>query len=367
MRVVHVISGLGIGGAERMLQRLCEEHRRQGLLEPVVVSLSSLGPIGERLRAGGIRVEALGMAGFSGMPGTISRVRALLAELKPDVVQSWLYHGDLIAGLALRGGGWRCPLAWNLRCTVSGDNLATRMLVRLNALLSRKLPSSIVCCGEEAARFHAALGYDAARMTVLPNGFEVDHFVPQDRAEHAGCRFLAIGRDDVLKDYPTLIRAFAQVAGGNPSATLTIHGKGIATSAENRALVAQLGLAGRVTLGPPLADVREALAAADVYCSSSTNEGFPNVIGEAMLMELPVVATDAGDTAAIVGDCGTVVPPRDPAALGHAMAAMTALPASARRNLGQRARQRIASRYEIGHVARLYAEHYRSVVSQGIA
>lgn len=349
-----------------MLQRLCEEHVRQAIAEPVVISLTALGPIGERLRAGGIRVEALGMAGLTGMPATIRRLRALLAEMRPDLVQSWLYHGDLVAGLALRKG-WRCPLAWNLRCTVSGDNLATRMLVRLNAMLSRKLPASIVCCGEEAARFHAALGYDAARMTVLPNGFEVDHFMPQEVEEHEGCRFLAIGRDDVLKDYPTLIRAFARMAGKVPAATLTVRGKGIATSAANRDLVAALGLADRVMLGGPLADVREALACADVYCSSSTNEGFPNVIGEAMLMELPVVATDAGDTAIIVGDCGTIVPPRDPAALGDAMAAMAATPASIRRSLGRRARLRIASRYEIGHVARLYAEHYRSVISQGTA
>jgi glycosyltransferase involved in cell wall biosynthesis len=349
-----------------MLQRLCEEHARQGLAEPVVISLSTLGPIGERLRAGGIRVEALGMAGLSGMPGAVSGLRSLLAELKPDLVHSWLYHADLVAGLALRKG-WRCPLAWNLRCTVSGDNTATRLLVRLNALLSRKLPASIVCCGEEAARFHAALGYDAARMTVLPNGFEVDHFVPQPGQEHEGCRFLAIGRDDVLKDYPTLIRAFAGVVAQDPAATLTIHGKGIAESAANRDLVSSLGLGIRVTLGGPLADVRDALAAADVYCSSSTNEGFPNVIGEAMLMELPVVATDAGDTGIIVGDCGTVVPPRDPAALGDAMAAMAVMTSSTRRKMGSRARERIASRYEIGHVARLYAEHYRSVISQGTA
>ena len=182
MRVVHVISGLGIGGAERMLQRLCEEHLRQGLAEPVVISLSTLGPIGERLRGQGVRVEALGMHGLTGLPAAVRKLRQLLGELRPDVVQSWLYHADLIAGLALRKG-WRCPLAWNLRCTVSGDNLATRALVRFNGLLSRTLPASIVCCGEEAARFHAARGYEAGRMVVLPNGFEVDHFTPSQRTE----------------------------------------------------------------------------------------------------------------------------------------------------------------------------------------
>ncbi|MFM6933603.1 MAG: glycosyltransferase, partial [Novosphingobium sp.] len=160
---------------------------------------------------------------------------------------------------------------------------------------------------------------------------------------------------------------FARVAAQFPAASLTINGKGIGQSAANRELVGSLGLGGRVALSGPLADVREALARADVYCASSTNEGFPNVIGEAMLMELPVVATDAGDTAIIVGDCGMVVPPRDPAALGDAMAAMAVMTSSTRRKMGSRARERIASRYEIGHVARLYAEHYRSVIAQGTA
>lgn len=349
-----------------MLARLCIEHHRQGLAEPIVVSLGNIGPIGEDLRQAGVRVEALGIARNSGAPAAVLRLRRLLRKLRPDIVQTWLYHADLMGGLAARGAG-TSRVVWNIRCTDSGSSRATRMLVRLNAMLSRTLPASIVCCGEEAARFHAALGYDAVRMTVLPNGFEVDHFMPQEGEEHEGCRFLAIGRDDVLKDYPTLIRAFARMAGKDPAATLTVRGKGIAESAANRDLVAALGLVDRVTLGGPLADVREALARADVYCSSSINEGFPNVIGEAMLMELPVVATDAGDTAIIVGDCGTIVPPHDPAALGDAMAAMAATPASIRRSLGRRARLRIASRYEIGHVARLYAEHYRSMISQGTA
>ncbi len=342
-----------------MLERLCREHRRQRLCEPVVISLSDLGAVGAHLRDQGIRVESLGMAGILGGPLALWRLVRLLRRLQPDVVQTWLYHADLIGGIAARLAGLQA-LVWNIRCTAFGSSQITRMLVAINSRLSNRVPASIVCCGEEAARFHAARGYDAARMTVLPNGFEVDYFSPSPQFDHKGCRFLAIGRNDVLKDYPTLIRAFALVASADPDATLTIYGKGIREA--HSALVGELGLTGRVRLQGALADVREALGVADVFCSSSTNEGFPNVIGEAMLMELPVVATDAGDSAVIVGKCGTIVPPRDSDKLGAAMLAMARLAAADRHRLGSAARARIAGNYEIGQVARLYTDHYRSLL-----
>lgn len=362
MQVVHIISGLGLGGAERMLARLCAEHLGQDLCNPVVISLTDAGVLGPQLRSQGIRVETLGMRGIAGTPLALWRLTQLLRELQPHVVQTWLYHADIIGGLAARAAGIGA-VAWNIRCTAFGSSWTTGGLVSIGARLSRTLPASIVCCGEEAARFHAARGYEAGRMVVLPNGFEVDHFTPSQRTEHAGCRFLAIGRDDVLKDYPTLIRAFALLASEDAEASLTICGNGIPQA--NGALVSELGLTGRVHLSGPLADVREALDKADVYCSSSTNEGFPNVIGEAMLMELPVVATDAGDTALIVGECGQIVPPRNVAELAAAMRVMARMPVAERRALGVKARARIAGNYEIGQVARRYADHYRALAAEG--
>lgn len=362
MRVVHIISGLGLGGAERMLARLCIAHHQNNLCEPIVISLSDAGVIGPYLRREGLRVETVGMKGVAGAPRALWRLTRLLRKLRPQVVQTWLYHADLIGGIAARAAGVRA-LAWNIRCTVSGSNRMTFLLALLGAWLSRHLPASIVCCGEEAARFHAARGYDKGRMVILPNGFEVEHFVPPRRDDHVGCRFLAIGRNDVLKDYPTLIRAFALVAGEDAGASLTICGNGIPEA--NAALVRELGLVGRVHLSGPLADVRVALSVADIYCSSSTNEGFPNVIGEAMLMELPVVATDAGDTALIVGECGRIVPPSNVAELAAAMQAMAQISGAERRQLGAAARTRIAANYEIGQVAQLYADHYRALAAEG--
>lgn len=364
LRVTHVISGLEIGGAERVLQRLCQQHRRAGLLEPSVVSLSAIGPIGEALLDEGFTVRALGLGKSTSPLRAIGSLRAALRDLRPDVVQSWLYHADLLSGLALRGSGLDAPLAWNLRCTVPGRSLSSRSLFWLNALLSRAMPTSIVCCGEAAQSYHAARGYDRARMTVIPNGFEVDRFVPPVRPVRDRVDFLAIGRDDPLKGYPLLLRAFAEVARTIPQAFLTIRGKGIDSNLHYRELAASLGIAERVSFGESVADVRPHLAEADIYCSSSNSEGFPNVIGEAMLMELPCAVTDAGDSAMLVGPAGLVSPVGQVSGLAASMIALGQRPSAERAAMGKAARERIANEFSIETIARRYAEHYHILLDR---
>lgn len=363
LRVAHVIGGLEIGGAELMVERLCLEHRRLGLADSIVVSLTGSGEIGRRLEALGVRVEALGLSSATGLPLAVLRLARLLRDFEAEIVQTWLYHADTVGALATKLAG-RGAVVWNIRCTAFGDSRLTRRLVGVNARLSRFLPDSIVCCGEESRRFHAARNYDLSRMTVLPNGFDVKHFTPPARTTRKhGCRFVAIGRDDALKDYATMIEAAAQVAAVEPECSFAVFGRGIPANPRYRKLIADRGLAGRFELHDQIADVREPLAGADVFCSSSRHEGFPNVIAEAMLMELPCVATAAGDSAAIVGDSGLVVAPGNPDALAQAMLHMARLGGRQRQQRGRRARAHILENFEMGHVARLYARHYCAVLA----
>jgi glycosyltransferase involved in cell wall biosynthesis len=363
LHVLHVIGHLGIGGAERMLERLCQEQLGQGLAEPVIISLTTLGDMGERMRAKGLHVEALGLAGWTDLLPAIRRLVKRIKELEPDVVQTWLYHADLVGGIAARMAG-RGPVVWNIRCTAFGKSRLTGHLVRANARLSRFLPDSIICCGEEAKRFHVARGFAPERMTVLPNGFDVEQFVPLARpSSEGGCRFVAIGRADILKDYPTLIRAAAKVVAVCPDVRFAIYGRSIRADAAYRNLVAELGLGDRLALNDHVNDVREALQKADVYVSSSSHEGFPNVIAEAMLMQVPCVATAAGESGFIIGDTGLIVPTADPDALARAMIEMAEKSPAERATMGERARKRMIENFEIGHVARLYHDHYSKLIA----
>lgn len=362
LRIVHVITALRVGGAEHFLLRLCKSMRDQGLAEASIISVRDIGEVGRRLAAEGFPVSALGLQTPSAIPLAIGKLARLLRQAQPDIVQTWLYHADFIGGVAARLSRTG-PVVWNLRATRPGNNAMTRALMHVNARLSNRLPSSILSCGAATLRAHANIGYDRRRLAVIPNGFDLGHFQPSrpdpDRKE---IRFVAIGRQDEVKDFPTFIQAAAIVAKANPSARFAIYGRGVSTSESNRRAVAAAKLGDAFQLFEQVGDVRKVIGEADVFCSSSIEEGFPNVLAEAMLMEVPCITTRAGDAEQIVGETGFCVPVSDVAAFADAMNRMIAMPAEKRRSLGQKARERIATRYELGHVARLYHAHYRNLL-----
>ena len=363
-RIVHVITSLAIGGAERMLQRLVAEHRRSDNVDSVIISLTGDGIIGRELREAGFRVEVIGLRfGLTGL-GAFIRLVKLLRALRPDVVQTWLYHSDLIGGLAARIAGVR-TIIWNIRSVVSGSNRLTLGLVRVNAWASRVLPSSIICCGVAARDYHVSLGYDAQRIVVLPNGYDMEHFAPRpactDRNPNQPM-VIAIGRNDALKDYPTFIRAIRIAAEQIPGLKAEIHGRGCGKDPALVELARKAGLASIMTFHDETDDVRGPLSRADVYCLSSTSEGFPNAVAEAMAMGVPCVVTDAGDAGIIVGDTGVVVPVSDEKALAAGLVRIAGLAEHDYRRLSHLARSRIGKHYEMGHVAKLYFNHYRNFV-----
>ena len=367
LRVMHVIGGLGVGGAERMLERLVLAQRAQGLAEAIVVSLTDEGVIGARLRAQGIEVQTLhmfgGARGMVTLPLVVARLARRMRAWRPDIVQTWLYHADMIGGAAALSAG-HGKLVWGIHCTDPGPKAATRMVARLCAWGSHRLPDSIVCCGHEPMRAHGDIGYDRGRMTVLHNGFDVSHFTPRAGAAHQGVRFVAIGRADPIKDYPTLLRAAALVVRHVPDAHFVIVGRAVPQQAAYRALIAELGLQDRVDLRDQVEDVRSILAESDVLCLSSLHEGLPNVIGEAMLMEVPCVVTDTGDCALMVGDTGEVAPVGDPQGLADAMMRVALLSPAERARRGRAARRRIVQHFEIGQIAKAYAAHYRAMFAK---
>ncbi len=361
-RIIHIITGLGIGGAERMVQRLVADHHKSNDVESIVISLTSDGIIGSELRTAGFRVEVMHFVfGLSGILAFI-RLTRLLRALQPDLVQTWLYHSDLIGGFAARLAGVKA-IVWNMRGVAHGASRLTAMLVKLNARLSKIIPHSIICCGETVRNHHAELGYDLSRMAVVPNGYNIDHFTPSPPKSGLSERqIVALGRNDLLKDYPTLIHAVSKAASDVPGLTCAIYGRGCNTDSGLAQLVDALGVASVISFHDEIADVREPLSNATIFCSSSASEGFPNVIAEAMAMGIPCVATNAGDAAVIIGDTGVVVPISDPGALADGLVSIATLTDSDYRVLSHRARRRIVENYEMSHVAGLYLNHYHQLI-----
>ena len=331
LHVVHIISGLGQGGAETVLHRLVTAPGQQAV--HTVISLSDEGVFGARLRKEGIAVHALGMKG-SPLAATqgVWKLYRLINLLKPDVVQTWMYHADLVGGLAARMAGIRA-IAWGIRN--SGSDLqhgsrSAHIIARLCGGLSRLVPGVIIACADEAARRHREWGYDADRMLVIPNGYDLSALGPdadartQLRAEWGVADDTplvgSVARWNPLKDHANLLEALARCSQRHPGMKCVLVGEGMdERNTELMSLLQRHGLKGRVVLLGRRDDVPRILAALDVYVLSSRAEGFPNVVAEAMASGLPCVVTNVGDAARIVGESGWVVAPRNSAALAEAM------------------------------------------------
>lgn len=379
-RVLHIIVGLEVGGAELMLARLVTESSRhsRGYCH-AIVSLTQAGPLGEGLRAAGIEVHALGMHSYASLPLALWRLQALIRRQRPDIVQTWMYHADLLGGLAARLAGVRTVI-WGIRTTefsAGGVARVTQWVRWLCARLSRWLPQRIVCAAEASRRLHVALGYDAARMVVVSNGFDplvLSTTPEQVQAVRSSCGWGAdtlvlgaVGRFNPDKDFRNFVRAAGLLAPRFPALRFLLVGRGCDAANEDlRDWIAQAGCPDRFALLGRRADMPACLAAMDVFCLSSRTEGFPNVLGEAMAMGRPCVATDVGDAALLLDDCGIVVPREDAVALAEGVARLLASSAAERLALGERARQRIEAEFTMARARERFEAVYAGMLAPAV-
>lgn len=301
----------------------------------------------------------------------IRRLRERIAESRPDIVQTWMYHADLLGGIAARRAGVR-RVIWGVHSTrVSVRRFPLTAALRLLcAALSHAVSSRILCVAEASRRAHERLGYAARRFAVIPNGFDVDRWTPNAEAS-AGLRrdwgvkeqpvIVSVGRFNPDKDHRNLVRAAAIVGTRRADARFVLVGHGLdERNSELRAWLHDAGCADRFILLGPRDDVRDILGAADVYCLHSRTEAAPVALGEAMCAGLPCVSTDVGDAATLVADTGWLVPREDPQRLAEALLHLLATPADERAEIGRRARQRMRDHYSqqvmVERIDRLYVE-----------
>ena len=366
MKVLHVITGLGQGGSEGVLFRLIAASPPD--IEHVVVSLMGEAHFGPLLRQRGVTVFAL-----EEPPGQLSlrgvlALHRLVAEIQPDVVQTWMYHADLVGGLVARWAGIRAVI-WGIR-NASLDphktSFSARAVARACALLSRILPSRIVCCSKEAANAHQRIGYQARKFSVIPNGYDLSRFAPDAEArsrlrqewviEQQEILLGMVARWDPLKDHATLLEALAMLMQQGAAFKCVLVGTGMTTAnAHLNESLSRLGVRNTVLLAGPRDDIPAVMNAIDLHVLSSAGEAFPNVVAEAMACGTPCVVTDVGDAALIVGERGWVVPSRNPGALALGITeALEAMAATGPTALGEQCRARIKDNFSLDTMVHAY-------------
>lgn len=360
-----------------MLLRLTGSMRELGVQSSVV----NVGPEQEFDRffaQEDVPVWALGMVpNARGVMLGVARLRKIIQKVQPDVIQGWMYHANLLALSAACTRRSSTAVVWNIRRGLDDyteRRLRTRLVIRGNAALSKKV-SGIVYCSSISKAQHEQFGFHSASSIVLENGFDANKFIPRldarrDFREKYGVKdeevlIGNIGRYDIAKGHSYLSEAFGLVLSQKPNARLVLIGRGIdERNGELSATLRACGCRERVIMLGEQEQIERFHPAFDLYCSSSISEGFPNALSEAMSCGVPCVATDTGASRQLVEGVGRVVPSRDPVQLANAIVATINDGVEGRKDAGERSRQRILRRYTLPSVARRYFEFYADITAR---
>ncbi len=375
--IAHVITGLGIGGAERFLHRFMRARGDQ--FDHAVLSMTGRGPLGPQIEQTGVSLHCLDLRSPSQFPAAVSRTRQWLRQQRAVLVQSWMYKADLLAAFATRGSS--LPVIWNVRQTNiryrfnSWDTLATIRLLRAIARGSLPLrrPQRIVYCAAASRTVHQVYGYPERLGVVIPNGIDADEFFADRGARRILRRELGIaedvpvvgmvGRYDPQKGHARFLACAARIRHRVPDAIFLLAGREVdPDNARLAALLARHGLSDVVRLLGQRRDIRELMNVFDVYLSSSDGEGWPNVVAEAMACAVPCVATDVGDTAALLGPTGRVHAVDDLDGLGASVVELLGAPDPVRTDAGAAQRRRIVDRFLVSDSIRKYESLYGEVL-----
>lgn len=367
--VVHVITGLNIGGAEKSLYNLLMNGLGKALPSHVI-SLTDLGKFGPLLIEAGVPVTCLNMTvGRVSFIAFLKLVREL-RRLKPKIIQGWMYHGNFAAsaaGFFVPGGP---SVLWNVRTTLEQTSswpLITRLLVWAEAYIS-PFPKVIVYNSYRSKFSHESRGYSPDNGVVIPNGFDTDIWAPSEMERTkfrdsigvpSDAILLAfVGRNHPQKNLAGLLTSLHPVMLKNLNLYLLLVGRDISYDTPGIAEPLSSLDRDRVIILDERPDIPSVMASLDFFCLPSNLEGFPNVIGEAMSSGVPCIATDVGDSASIVGRNGWVVPPSNTEVLSEALFNAVALTPEERRCLGLLARQSIAQNYSLSSVVNQYLKLY---------
>lgn len=329
MKVLHIITGLGKGGTEGILYNLVSNDTSN---VHCIVSLTGMGSYGKKLLSSGHHVFSLGMGlGKSYVNASIKLVKIVKLQ-NPDVVQTWMYHSDLLGGVIAKLFG-RHPIIWNIRnysLAPQTTPLGTRVVARLCARLSAIIPDWIVSCSEQASIYHVANGYSAEKLTVIPNGYDLFRFSPDNDNRSKMRRDWKVTENEIIigmvarwdpkKDHDNLLQALTLIDDDLQPWRCVLVGTGM--DRENQkltTLLSQFALGETIQLMGERNDIPAIMQALDLHVLSSRSEAFPNVLAEAMGCGTPCISTAVGDASHIVAGTGWLVSPKKPQLLADAI------------------------------------------------
>jgi glycosyltransferase involved in cell wall biosynthesis len=362
MKIIHIITGLGDGGAEHTLFKICKYDK---LNKHIVISLKGSGKYLPLLNKLGVKVYCLNVNFFS--INKFFFLINLLRSLKPDLVQTWLVHADFIGSLAARLAGIK-NIIWNVRYSkieIGKAKIKTILIIKVLSKLSYFIPKLIIIVSKKAKKIYQDEGYDKKKLKFIPNGYDlsilkVNKNKKIDFQKKIGIKkqmplIGCVARFDPLKDHLNLLNSISLIRLKNINFFCVLVGTNINKSKILINEIKRLKLNDCIKLLGPTKNISEVMNSIDIHVQSSRSEGFPNVVAEAMAHKTPCIVTNVGDSSYIVGNTGWVVPPNEPVKLAKAI--QLAFNEISTKNWVKRcnkARERIRKKFSMGKMIESY-------------
>lgn len=359
MKVLMVITGLGMGGAEKVVTNLADQLVEK---DHKVIIAYMTGEVLVTPKNDSVKLVNLEVNSTKDLYKSYFRLRKLVKDFKPDVVHSHLVHANILCRI-LR-------LTTDVpRLISSAHNTDEEGQIRFLAYrLTDKFTDISTNVSEEAVEaFINQKAVTSERMLTLHNGIPMTEFVFNEDARNKIRRelgildhqslILAVGRLNEQKDYPNLLAAIALLSERQKNIKVAIAGQGpLLNDLQSR--VNELGIKDKVYFLGMRKDIPHLMSAADVFVLPSAWEGFGLVVAEAMACERIVVATDCGGVKEVIGDAGFLVSPRNPQELAKALESALLLPINERLQLSKKARSQVLKHYSLSSATEKWLRLY---------
>lgn len=367
LRILHVITNYaGAGGAEKMLSRVVESTPQ---CEHAIVALMGFSDLYQQTLMQCIQHEQLRWNLINSF-SVIWQLKSLIDEIQPDVIQGWMYHGNVFASVASRLSRCKPPVAWGIRHSLDApqeESVSTKVALKLSQWLS-SWPDTVAYCAYSAQEKHEQLGFHAQRSVVIPNGVIIPDKISEREFNRIDTVVGFAGRYHQAKGFPYLVQTIALVQQKNPYIRFKLAGSGVSLEhAEFVALLEQYHVdLSRVELCGQVSNMPEFYQDIDVLLLTSITEGFPNVLVEAMAQGVACISTDVGDAKRIVDQAGFIVSRRDVEAMTKAVLQYASSPVAEKQALSMLAIELTQSRYQLSSVAAQYVEMWQQMKNRQI-
>lgn len=380
VRVLHIITSLGEGGAEGALTRLLT-HSNKEKFDFVVVNLGKRGKYNDAIEGLGLKVINLGInPSIFGLVKGLRKLKAELQSWQPHIIQTWMYHADFFGVcVGYLYSDNRPKLVWGVRNSTLDrqSSLSSKVLNRVNSLLSYCYPDKVVSCAESAVNVHIGYGYSKSKFMVIHNGFDVDKFKPLNRSKDKGkdrlhsidsrtIKFISVGRFSPQKSYPKLLQSFSELVKVYPNSQLTLVGSNVDyTNSTLTSLIDSYNLNNNVVLLGSVNDTSLIFPDYDFnILASDYGEAFPNVVAESMSCGLINIVTDVGDSSLIVNGTGFVAAPYSVKDLTLQLMRACELENHELKVLREQSRKRIVDSFSISNYVVSFSNLYMSLLDE---